>query len=155
RFGTRVFRIRRNHNLWFGGGFGGSWFGGAWFGNAFGGVHRRAHQPGWLVRRHATHQRDVHPSHKDQRIRASLKPHEAPQKTLQKPDPASGGNDATAGMPPGGRAAAEVQAAPPNIIEREAGQTVGMPSAGRAAAEVQAAPPNIIEREAAQTVGMP
>src|SRR6516165_1663783 len=109
RFGTRVFRIRRNHNPWFGGGFGGGWFGGAWFGNAFGGVHRRAHQPGWLVRRHATHQRDVHPSHKDQRIRASLKPHEAPQKTLQKPDPASGGNDATAGMPPVGRPAAEVR----------------------------------------------
>ena len=98
------------------------------------------------MRRHATHQRDVHPSHKDQRIRASLKPHEAPQKTLQKPDPASRGNDATAGMLSADRAAAEVQAAPPNIIEREPGQTVGMPSANRAAAEVQAAP---------QTVGMP
>ena len=58
-------------------------------------------------------------------------------------------------MPPVGRPAAEVQAAPPNIIEREAGQTVGMPPVGRPAAEVQAAPPNIIEREAAQTVGMP
>ena len=156
RFGTRVFRIRRNHNLWFGGGFGGGWFGGGPFGSgAFVRFHQRAPQPGWHVRRHATHQRDVHPSHKDQRIRASLKPHEAPQKTLQKPDPASRGNDATAGMPPVGRPAAEVQAAPPNIIEREAGQTVGMPPVGRPAAEVQAAPPNIIEREAGQTVGMP
>src|SRR5262249_19948445 len=119
----------RNHNPWFGGGFGGGWFGGAWFGNAFGGVHQRAPQPGWYVRRHATHQRDVQRSHKDQRIiRASLKPHEALRKMLQKPDPASARNDATAGMSLAGRAAAEVQAAPPNIIEREAGQTVGMPS---------------------------
>ena len=36
---------------------------------------------------------------------ASLKPHEALRKTLQKPDPAFGGNDATAGMPPVDRAA--------------------------------------------------
>jgi hypothetical protein len=105
-----------------------------------------APQPGWYVRRQATHQRDVQRSHKDQRIRASLKPHEALRKTLQKPEPASGGNDATVGMPPVDRAADERQAAPPNIIEREAGQTVGMSSADRAAAEVQAAP---------QTFGMP
>jgi hypothetical protein len=65
---------------------------------------------------------------------------------LQKPELASGGNDATVGMPPVDRAADERQAAPPNIIDREAGQTVGMSSADRAAAEVQAAP---------QTVGMP
>jgi hypothetical protein len=49
-------------------------------------------------------------------------------------------------MPPVDRAADELHAAPPNIIEREAGQTVGMSSADRAAAEVQATP---------QTVGMP
>jgi hypothetical protein len=75
-----------------------------------------------------------------------LKPHEALRKTLQKPAPVSGGNSATAGMPPVDRAAHELHAAPPNIIEREAGQTVGMSSADRAAAEVEAAP---------QTVGMP
>ena len=86
---------------------------------------------------------------------ASLKLHEAPRKTLQKPNPASEGNDATAGMPPVDRAADELHAAPASIIEREAGQTVGMPSADRAAAEVQAAPLNVVEREAEQTVGMP
>jgi hypothetical protein len=156
RFGTRVFRIRRNHNPWFGGGFGGGWFGGGSFGSgAFVRFDQRAPQLGWHVRRHATHLRDVQRSHNDQRIKASLKPHEALRKTLQKPDPASGGNDATAGMPSAGRSADEVQAAPPNIIEREAGQTVGMPSAGRPADEVQAAPLNVIEREAGQTVGMP
>jgi len=105
------------------------------------------------VRRHATHERDVQRAHKDQRITASLKLHEAPRKTLQKPNPASGGNDATAGMPPVDRAADELHAAPASIIEREAGQTVGMPSADRAAAEVQAAPLNVMEREAEQTVG--
>jgi len=105
------------------------------------------------VRRHATHQRDVQRSHTDQRIRASLKPHEALRKTLHKPDPASRGNDATADMPSAGRAAAEVQAAPPNIIEREAGQTVGMPSAGRSADELQAAPP-VIERKGKALLGI-
>jgi hypothetical protein len=109
RFGTRVFRIRRNHNPWFGGGFGGGSFGSGAFR-----FHQRASQPGWHVRRPATHLRDVHRSPNDQRIKASLKPHEALRKTLQKPDPASGGNDATAGMQPVGRAADELQAAPPN-----------------------------------------
>ena len=56
-------------------------------------------------------------------------------------------------MPPVDRAADELHAARPDIIEREAGQTVGMPSADRAAAEVQAAPLNVMEREAEQTVG--
>ena len=92
------------------------------------------------------HLRDFHQFHKDQRIKASLKPHEALRKTLQKPEPASGGNDARAGMPSEDRSVDKVQAAPPNMIGREAGQTVGMSSADRAAAEVQAAP---------QTVGMP
>jgi hypothetical protein len=100
-----------------------------------------------------THQRDVHRSHTDQRITALFKLHEALRKTLQKPNPASGGNDATAGMPPVDRAADELHAAPASIIEREAGQTVGMPSADRAAAEIQAAPLNVMEREAEQTVG--
>jgi len=90
RFGTRVFRIRRNHNPWFGGGFGGGWFGGGSFGSgAFVRFDQRAPQPGWHVRRHATHLRDVQRSHNDQRIKASLKPHEALRKTLQKPDPAA------------------------------------------------------------------
>jgi hypothetical protein len=56
-------------------------------------------------------------------------------------------------MPLADRAAAEVQAAPPNIIEREAGQTVGMPLADRAAAEVQAAPP-VIERKGKALLGI-
>jgi hypothetical protein len=81
RFDTRVFRIRRNHNPGFGGGSFGS--------SAFVRFDRRAPQPGWHVRRHATHLRDVQRSHNDQRIKASLKPHEALRKTLQKPDPAA------------------------------------------------------------------
>jgi len=51
------------------------------------------------------------------------------------------------------RAAAEVQAAPPNIIEREAGQTVGMQPVGRPAAEVQAAP-SVIERKGKALLGI-
>jgi hypothetical protein len=56
-------------------------------------------------------------------------------------------------MPSAGRSADELQAAPPNIIEREAGQTVGMPSAGRSADEVQAAPP-VIERKGKALLGI-
>ena len=77
------------------------------------------------MRRYATHLRDVQRSHTDQRIKASLKPHEALRKTLQKPDPASGGNDATAGMPSAGRSADEVQAAPP-VIERKGKALLGI-----------------------------
>ena len=96
-----------------------------------------------------THQRDVHRSHTDQRIRASFKPHEALRKTLQKPDPASRGNDATAGMPSAGRSAAEVQAAPLKVMEREAEQTVGI---DRLATEVQDASP-VIERKGIPNIG--
>ena len=67
------------------GGFGGGSFGSG----AFVRFDQRAPQPGWHVRRHATHLRDVQRSHNDQRIKASLKPHEALRKTLQKPDPAA------------------------------------------------------------------
>jgi hypothetical protein len=56
-------------------------------------------------------------------------------------------------MPSAGRPADEVQAAPLNVIEREAGQTVGMPSAGRSADEVQAAPP-VIERKGKALLGI-
>jgi hypothetical protein len=141
-----VSRIRRNQNPWFGG-FGGSWFGGGSFGSgAF---------AGWHERRHATHLRDFHQSHKDQRIKASLKPHEALRKTLQKPEPAFGGNDARAGIPSEDRSADEVQAASPNNIERKGGLTVGTPAADRAPDEAQAAPPNNIERKGGLTVGTP
>jgi hypothetical protein len=80
--------------------------------------------------------RHFHRSDKVQRINASLKPHEVLRNTLrdQKPDPRPPGYVvATPGGPPVDRAPDKVQAALPDIIEREAGQTDGMASANRAA----------------------
>jgi hypothetical protein len=116
--------------------------------------------------------RDFQRSHKAQRINASLKPHEPLRKTLleqepnprpqgnhvatdealpktlldQEPDPRPQGNDvATEGGQAVDRAPDEVQAAPPYITDREAGQTVGIASVNRAAAAAQTTSPPIIE----------
>jgi hypothetical protein len=73
---------------------------------------------------------------------------EALRKTLldQQPDPGLQGNDvATAGGQAADRAPDEVQAAPPYITEREAGQTVAIASVNGAADAAQNAPPAVIE----------
>jgi hypothetical protein len=153
------------------------WFAG---GDIVGALLGLAPPPSSHVRRQATRERNFHPSHKAQQITASLKPHEAQQKTLlDQADPRPRGNDVpTAAAPSADRVADAVQAAPApaSIIEREAGQTVGMksnqapnprpggndvPIAGgpppdRVPDAVQAAPvpESNIEREAEQTVGM-
>jgi hypothetical protein len=92
--------------------------------------------------------RDFQRSHKAQRINASLKPHEALRKTLldQEPDPRPQGNDVARAVGQAvDRTPDEVQAAPPSITEREAGQTVGMASVDRAADAAQNTPLPVIK----------
>jgi hypothetical protein len=88
-----------------------------------------------------------------ERINASLKQHEAPQKTLldQEPDPHSQGNDApTAAGQAVDLVSDEIQAAPPNVTEHEAVRTVGMTSVSPAAA-TQNPPPTVTESNGTMT----
>jgi hypothetical protein len=105
-------------------------------------------EPASHVRRHASHERDSHRSHKAQPINAALKPHEAQRKTLldQVPDPRPRENDISkVGAAPADPALDQFQAAPASIMEREAEETVAMEPIIRSADAAQNVPPPGIE----------
>ncbi len=138
-----MFQVQRSHKAWLGSG-------------AFDSFRHRARQSGWHVRRHASHERDFHGSHKAQRVNVSLKPNDALRKVLldQQAEPLPQVNDVpSAGEPPVDRAQDEIQAAPAQIIQHEAGQTIGMASVIRAADAAQNTPPPLIERKGTPVIG--
>jgi hypothetical protein len=108
-----------------------------------------APQPGSHVRRQASQERNLHRSHKAQRLNASLKPREAQRKTLldQVPEPRPRENDVSmaAVPPPADRAPDQAQAAPAPVTEREVERTVGMAPVILPTDAAQNTPPAMIE----------